>query len=240
MPTINLTQSNIQTALRSFLLSVLPSGVEVVQGQINRVPEPRGDDFVMFWVLGEERLSTNVDDFVDTQFTASIAGTLMNVVSVDTGSITPGAQVFGQNVIAGTSIVSGPSDGGPGTYVVNVSQSIAEEGMSAGTASAQQSIEVRYQLDIHGPNSTDNMRIITTLFRDDYGVQAFAASGFDVVPLYMSEPRQLPFDNGENQQEMRWSVDAHMQAIPVVQGLPQQAAVTVSATTISASKEFPG
>jgi hypothetical protein len=42
-----LTEDAILTALRAFLLDVLPSGVEVVQGQNNRVPEPTGPDHVV-------------------------------------------------------------------------------------------------------------------------------------------------------------------------------------------------
>jgi hypothetical protein len=42
-----LTEDAILTALRAFLLAVLPSGVEVVQGQQNRAPEATGPDHVV-------------------------------------------------------------------------------------------------------------------------------------------------------------------------------------------------
>lgn len=77
-------------------------------------------------------------------------------------------------------------------------------------------VKVTIQLDVHGPNSTDNAQVISTLIRDDYAVQSFLASGFDVAPLYASEPRQLPFLNAEDQYETRWVVDAVLQANPVV------------------------
>ena len=44
-------QTDVFTALRSFLLGVLPNGVEVIKGQVNRVAEPQGSDFVVFWPL---------------------------------------------------------------------------------------------------------------------------------------------------------------------------------------------
>jgi hypothetical protein len=50
--------------LRGFLIQILPSGVEVVVGQANRVPEPLGDseaDFVVMTPLGLRRLATTVD-----------------------------------------------------------------------------------------------------------------------------------------------------------------------------------
>lgn len=45
--TPTLTEDVIMTALRTFLLAVLPSGVEVVQGQQNRAPEAIGPDHIV-------------------------------------------------------------------------------------------------------------------------------------------------------------------------------------------------
>lgn len=42
-----LTEDAILTALRAFLLAILPDGVEVTQGQQNYVPEPNGPDHVI-------------------------------------------------------------------------------------------------------------------------------------------------------------------------------------------------
>ena len=53
------TQSNILSALRSFLLEVLPDGVDVVSGQPNRVPEPVGAEFVVMSPPNFKRLRTN-------------------------------------------------------------------------------------------------------------------------------------------------------------------------------------
>ncbi|MDB5280875.1 MAG: hypothetical protein JWR61_5830 [Ferruginibacter sp.] len=57
------TQSGVLTALRAFLVSILPTGVEVIQAQDNRVPEPKGDDFVTMTPLILGRLSTNVHTY---------------------------------------------------------------------------------------------------------------------------------------------------------------------------------
>jgi hypothetical protein len=85
-----------------------------------------------------------------------------------------------------------------------------------GTRTDIQPIKSTVQLDIHGPNSGDNCQIITTLFRCEVATTAFASSGFDVTPLYHSEPRQLPFFDGESQYEDRWTVDLVVQANPIV------------------------
>lgn len=61
--TISLTELDVLEEVRQFLLAVLPSGVEVIQGQTNRVAEPLGDDFVVMTAMEMDRLATNVDHF---------------------------------------------------------------------------------------------------------------------------------------------------------------------------------
>ena len=85
-----------------------------------------------------------------------------------------------------------------------------------GIAQALQATQVTVQLDIHGPNSADNVQIVSTIFRDPYTCDAFTATGFDIQPLYTSEPRQSPFLNAEQQYEFRWTVDVVLQANPIV------------------------
>ena len=144
------------SALRSFLLAVLPPGTEVVLAQDNRVPMPEGPNFVTMTELMRPRLSTNVVSYYD-------------------------------------GFPSGPQ-----------------------LRHALQPTRVEVQLDIHGPESSENLQIITTLFRDEYGAEKFKASGFDVEPLFCSEPRQVPFLNDQQQVDKRWAVDVAMQANPVV------------------------
>ena len=154
--TLTLTESQTFTALRAFLLGVLPAGVEVIRGQDNRVPEPKGADFVLMTPTLRERLETNITSVLDPY----------------------------------------PALGG--------------------ARADRQATRVTVQLDVHGPNSADNVQIVSTLFRSDYATTQFATSGFDVTPLYTSEPHQMPFVNGEQQVEMRWTVDVVMQANPSV------------------------
>jgi hypothetical protein len=95
--------SQIFTALRTFLLGVLPAGVDVLQAQANRVPEPAGADFVLMTPLRRERLETNVDSSADVLFTASIAGAVLTVSGVNFGTIQVGATVYGTGLANGTS-----------------------------------------------------------------------------------------------------------------------------------------
>ena len=58
-PTLSLTEDQIFDALGDFLDSVLPEGVTSEKGQINRVPEPNADNFVIMTSQGSNMLATN-------------------------------------------------------------------------------------------------------------------------------------------------------------------------------------
>lgn len=63
--TISLTDTEVLTALRTFLIGILPAGTEVIRGQANRVPEPNSAAFVVMTPLMRERLETNVTTYQD-------------------------------------------------------------------------------------------------------------------------------------------------------------------------------
>ncbi|WKZ84169.1 hypothetical protein N5B55_10265 [Ralstonia pickettii] len=63
--TISIKETDVFTALRAFLLGILPTGIEVVKAQENGVAEPAVPDFVTMNVITMPRLSTNVDTFTD-------------------------------------------------------------------------------------------------------------------------------------------------------------------------------
>jgi len=81
--TVSVTEDQVFVTLRAFLLSVLASGVEVVQGQGNRVPEPVGADFVVMTPIGRQRLATTTtlytDGFPGTQSRADLASMQLTV-----------------------------------------------------------------------------------------------------------------------------------------------------------------
>ena len=54
-----ITESDVFTCLGLFLQDILPAGVDVVQGQDNRVPAPAAPDYVVMWSSSRARLSTN-------------------------------------------------------------------------------------------------------------------------------------------------------------------------------------
>jgi hypothetical protein len=217
----------------------LYTGVEVIAAQDNRVPEPSAPDFVTMTPIMQSRLETNVDSYEDVSFTAAIAGNTMTVSAVAFGDLAVGQTVFGVGVTALTKIIAlGTGTGGVGTYMVSPSQTVASRKMASGGQIFLQPTRVTVQLDVHGPNSAENAQTISTLFRDDYAVQAFKISGFDITPLYVSDPRQLPFENEGQQVESRWIIDAVMQSNSIIRA-PQQFADQLVVDVIDVDAEYP-
>lgn len=234
-----LTEAAILTAVRSFLVSILPSGVVVVRAQVNRVPPPKAPDYVVMNPIGRRRLSTNVDTYTDVSFTGSIAGQVLSVSAVELGSIAVGQTVFGVSVSAGTQIMAlGTGSGGVGTYTVRPSQNATSRKLASGFETYLQSTEITIQLDVHGDNSADNAQIITTLFRDQYAVAAFAALNTGVVPIHADDPKQIPFWNGEQQVDDRWVIEARLQANIAMQ-TPQDFADQLQPTLINVEAVYP-
>lgn len=237
--TPSITQDAINTALGNFLTAILPAGVEVVVGQVNRVASPEGD-YVVMWPLRRPRLGTNVDTPVDSKFTASISGGVMTVSAVDAvlnGPIGIGSVIFGVNVASNTTVASlGSGTGGVGTYNVTPSQTVGSETMSAGVIEVEQSTEVVMQVDVHGPSSGDNSQTISTLFRSGYAVERMAASG--VTPLYAEDPRQTPFTTAASQYEERWTIDVHLQINPII-SVPQEFADSATIEVVDVDVVYP-
>lgn len=230
MPTPSPTQSQIITDLRALLLAILPTGIEVVQAQGNRVPEVQAANAVYITPMGQDRLATNEHTSADCSFTGSISGTVLTVASMTLGQIEVGATLFGTGVTDGTTITGlGTGTGGAGTYDVSVSQTVASELMSTGQDSIRQATQQTFQLDVHGPNSADNAQAITTLFWDAYAADFLAAQPAGIAPLFASAPHQVPFLNAEQQYENRWVIDLEIEAKPSLQ-VPQQFADQISAT----------
>ena len=255
--TVSPDQSDIQITLRSFLLglglSYSPpqiSAVEIVAGQANRVPEPKGADFVIFTPIRRERISTNLDSYQEAgAFLGFIVANELLVTEGLSGSvIIGGAPLTGNGVAAGTTVLSqiAGSPGGAGAYEVSINQTVAPGILSFGGSTAMQSTKITFQIDVHGPNSADNAQIITTMFRDTYAVIAFAnavdGNGnpiIGVTPLLADDPTQTPFINAEDQYEDRYVIEAMVQADQVVSGISQQFADVVDVDVISVVEAYP-
>lgn len=240
---ISPTGSDIQKVLGDFLLDVLPTGVEVIEGQDNQVPEPRAGNFVVMWPTRLPPISTNFDDQIDTLVTASIAAGVMTVSAIASGALRVGALLFGPNLAAGTKVDTfGTGTGGVGTYNVSPAQTAASGPVSAGVVDTLMPCEVVYQLDVHADAltlGTDMARTIVSMLRGPYAVKFFTDAQPAVSPLYAGEPRQIPFTNGERQFEWRWVIEAVLQANQTITGQPQQFADAVTVSTIEVDTAYP-
>lgn len=228
--------------LRSFLLGILPQGVVVIRGQVNRVPQPANQNYVLMQDTRQTRLRTNVDVAADCLFTASIATNVMAVTEIITGAIDPPAQMFGTGLANGSATVvsqiTGPA-GGTGTYLITPAQgTVGAALISAGGEALTQGGEWVIQLEVHGPQSAENAITITTLFRDTYAVDTFAALNPAMAPLYADDPKQIPFINDSQQYEDRYIIEAHLQVNQTLT-IPQQYMDDVEVTLIDVDATFP-
>jgi hypothetical protein len=197
---------------------VLASGVEVIQAQDNRVPEPLCSDYLTMTPLRRPRMSTNVDDDEDVTFTGSI----------DAGTLTV-------TKVAGTVIVAPlTGSGGLGTYAVVPAQEVESVSMAAGRRLATESVQMAIQVDVYGPNSGNFAQMVSAMFRDGYAVDQFAAISPAISPLYADDPRQLAFSDGEQQYENRWSIDVELQIDQTIT-VPQQFADTLKVSVVNAA-----
>lgn len=248
MSLISITESNVFTALKSALLTFglqtatgadLPAA-QIVKGQVNRVPEPQPNDFIVMWPLMRNRLATNIDAWLDNSFTGSITSNVLTVTALAKGSVVTGLPIYGANIATGcrvTAQLTG-TPGGIGTYSVSTTPNVTSEVIYGGEYDATQYTEMVIQCDVHGPASGDNAQRISTLMRDMYGVQAFQNVMDGIVPLYTDDPRQLPFTNAEQQWEDRWTIDVHLQ-VNIELVLSQQFAAALTVGVISVEATYP-
>lgn len=222
--TVSLTQTQIFTALASVLpqfgltSSTPGQPIPVYRGQVNRVPEPAETDFIILWPIARNRLAMNVDTWTDNQVTGSICNSVLTVTDVLVGMPAPGQTLYGKGVTPGAQITKQLTGlpGAVGTYQTSPCADVASQTIYCGTQAALMDTEVVIQADIHGPAGADNAARIQTLWRDQFAVDVFNSTYLALAPLYTSDPRQLVFENAEQQFEERWSIDLVMQANVVI------------------------
>lgn len=82
-----------------------------------------------------------------------------------------------------------------------------------GPVTAEMGQQVDVQIDVYGPNASDQSDILVTLLRDEVGCDALAPA---CQPLYADDPIRAPLDDSEMQYEDRWVITARIQYNPVV------------------------
>lgn len=112
------------------------------------------------------------------------------------------------------------------------------DGVTTSTQQILQPVRLTIQIDARGEGAADVIQTISTLFRDEYGVSVFRATGVPLVPLYTSSPRQLPLTTAENQYQDRWGLDADMQLNSILT-ITQETADELSVGLIEMDEKYP-
>jgi len=233
-PQLDLFEIDAFTVLRSFLLSCVP-GIEVVRGQDNRVPEPLGSDFITMIPVLRERIHNNIHDYVDSLFVGSITGTTLTITETLLGSLFVGVNIYGVDVLPDTTITAIL---GNNQYTVSQAQTVTSRTIAGGIKNMFNPVKMTIQCDVHGARSCDNAHVITTAFRDAYASEQFAKSNKNVFPLFSTDPKQMAFNNDQQQVENRWIVDLTIQVNPVVT-ISQQFLDALTITALNAQKVQP-
>lgn len=253
---LSISESAVLTALRQFLLGLLPEGSEVIRTQVNRVPMPTAPLFAAMTPLRRTRLATNVTSLSDIRFVASIAAEVMTVSEVISGELVVGLPLRATGLAERTTITELLTGAGStGTYVVAPTQTFSSAEINGGVSQTLQATQYDVQLDLYGTGASDAAQLVQTVFRsayacgklawftvpltdadgnplyDDFGDRLTSAVRIDLAPLYTSDARDLQFVDAEQQFDLRWSMDLSMQVNPVV-ALPQDFADTIQITTI--------
>ena len=232
----------LQTICSPYPIPIIRQLGNTAPGVNNRVPEPIAGDFIIMSSVYNPRLAYNITSYVDNIIVGSISGTTLTVTQVIKGSVPIGALIFDGNnppQIAPNTVILSQLSGNPngtGTYSVSVSQTLNSQNLYPGVRTDIAPSQWVVQLDIHGPNSMQNVRTIDSLFRSDYATQFFASQNFPGAPLYAGEPMQIPFENAEQQMEYRWVMELNMDVYIAI-GTPQQFADQIVVTPIEVSPQ---
>jgi hypothetical protein len=209
------SHKQIQTALRTALSAILPAGVTIVEGQNNNVATPKGD-FVVMTVIRRERISTNVVNSDDCKFLGSVTAGRLIATQISYGRLQVGRTVFGTGTTPNPTITAINPDG---TATLSANVTLSSRSLAAGALALKQATKIVFQLDVHSDDmsrASDMAQTISTVMRDDTGVQLLKASNLPLTPLFADDPKQIPFETGEKQTEDRYVVECHIQADQII------------------------
>ena len=96
---------------------------------------------------------------------------------------------------------------------IRLSTNLDTYSAASGTKSYAVPTQFRLQLDVYGPNSADNVQVITSVFRDAVACDLMPTN---IQPLFSEDPAQMAFMDGEQQYEDRWMTYLNVQADPSI------------------------
>lgn len=171
--------------------------------------------------------------------------------SITESNVVEALGLFLQNILPnGTTVVRGQQNrvAEPAGTNFAVMWPLSQERIATNTDSYTSTLrnvvyamKVTVQVDIHGVASAENAVLLSTLARDEYGVNFFASEtigSLGIQPLYASDPRQMPYQDGEQQMEEKWTVEVTLQSNPVI-AVPQDSANQLEVQTIKNATTYP-
>ncbi len=102
----------------------------------------------------------------------------------------------------------------------------------------KQSLQCTVQIDCYGVDALKLATTLSVMLRDEFACAEFATESFEIQPLYAEYPRRMPFIQGEDQYEQRWTFTAVLQYNPVIV-TPMQFADTLAAGLINVDVTYP-
>lgn len=222
----------------------------VVLGIPNRASMP-SPGFVSVQAVVRSRLRTNLHEPSGNQFdgvgSVTVTSETLTVTTATDGELEIGQDVTMPGVTPGTTIAAfGTGSGGVGTYTLSAPAvaTATDVPLIVGPASMnlEEGVQLRVQIDCYGPQSTaiaagaeDWATMLSTTLRDNFGVVALAPN---LTPLHADEARFVPLEDGEDQYEERWMLEAFFQYNPVTT-VPQQYANVAKLTTLDVPSQAP-
>lgn len=106
------------------------------------------------------------------------------------------------------------------------------------TKTVKKPTEYVIQLDFYGATASDNATIAAAMFMDEFCVDSFKTSGFDIAPLFVDDPQQMPLTTGEAQYLERWTMKVTMQVNSVLT-TPTETANALTVGLVNVERTFP-
>lgn len=106
------------------------------------------------------------------------------------------------------------------------------------TAATTMSTRYQIQVDAFGPTAGDLVQVLYAVMESGDAFDFFNAQATTgVYPLYAGAPQQAPFVDGEQQYEVRWTMDVSLQYNPTLTSSVQTAS-TVTANIINVEATY--
>ncbi|MFT9026478.1 hypothetical protein [Acetobacter indonesiensis] len=209
--------ANITTAIRAFLLAIVPPDTPVQLAQQNRTVAPSGP-FALVTLLNRQPLATVAQ--ADTATTSRFC--LPEDVTVQVSLFGPGA---GNNAQCLATLFRTP-------WACQFFETLTA---AQDTPQAETGLTVADWLA--NPPSPSNATPHASTATETGSQKATAITPARIAPLYTSAPRQAPFISGERQFEEHWLLDLHCQVntlltLPTIMA-PAASVALVQAETVT-------